>query len=430
MSSELMVSAGSFCFRTFDSFLGSLCLLNTCVVVLLSRLEESFEGICSLFLLENMLSAAMNNMSCYFVQSNNGGMPKINIGRDGNSIIDLFYSTMNDFNNSNIGNDKGYSMMPLNDKYNTAKNEYCTNDEVREETPDKKDTFLNKGLSNYLDINQCERQYNLYRAKKKLLKEQLLRETPQIISNYSLIRLFNAVTLEHIYGIVMKMIKDGHIKWLVPLEDSKILPHPVVNYSIFQFFDSTLYEKYITSMLLPPNYRQNLKELTLNPRYAFMSYVTTLVECSDEVFYFKDIKTTFKAVLLTILNSNHIKKSKSIIELSSSGCFHHVVDPRNNPKHSSFIARLFHLSVMSFYLLAMNKALGGDLSVRRVDSAKDDIYTQNKTGNHCLRFQHKNVMYFAARDDIWVFRLDENDKYVYYHNNLMDVIFPRKLSTF
>ena len=77
----------------------------------------------------------------------------------------------------------------------------------------------------------------------------------------------------------------------------------------------------------------------------------------------------------------------------------------------------------------MNKALGGDLSVKRVDALEDDIYIYNKTKSPSLRFRHKNAMYYAARDDLWIFRLNENDNTVYCHNDLSGVIFPRKLST-
>ena len=64
--------------------------------------------------------------------------------------------------------------------------------------------FVNKGFSNYLEINECERRHDLHQTKNMLHKKKMCRESPQIISNYSLMRLFNAVTFEHIYGIVIK----------------------------------------------------------------------------------------------------------------------------------------------------------------------------------------------------------------------------------
>lgn len=362
-------------------------------------------------------------MGRYFVKSNCNERHKA-VGGDEKSLIDLFYSTVQDFNNDNNNtNDREFFMIPVNDGFNV---DYEENKE--EENEEQYDCLTdNAGLTNYLEINACERRYNLYQKKKVLFDEKIRREAPQIISNYGLVRLFEATNCENTYGIVMKMIANGLVKQAL-LPQMAHFPHPVVNYSTFQFFDSALYERYIVSMMLPTTYRQNLIELTLNPRYAFMAYIISFVEHLDGIFYFDNVKTTFKAVLLTILNSNHINKSKTIGELTTP--LDYIIDPRNNPHHSDFIARLLRISVYALYLLAMNKVLGGDLSVKRVDAAAESMYICNKTKKFELCFHHKNTMYYAARNDLWLFRLNEKEGDVYYSNDMTGVIFPRKTSIF
>ena len=77
----------------------------------------------------------------------------------------------------------------------------------------------------------------------------------------------------------------------------------------------------------------------------------------------------------------------------------------------------------------MNKAVGGDLSIKREDALEDIFYINDKNKSPSLRFRHKNTMYYATRDDLWIFRLNENDNTVYCHNYLSGIIFPRKLPT-
>lgn len=282
--------------------------------------------------------------------------------------------------------------------------------------------LVNPSLSEFMERNEYERVTNTNRKLKEAQKEREKQKEPKCIPNNGLIRLFAAYSGEIIYEKIKILIDNGHINKYESRNDAVVSYHPIANYCLNRFFNHNDYEHYMANLILPVAFKFQ-DSCKINPRYALLAYAASF-ERPDSFIKFNGIQMTFKSILYTLLNAEHLSGNKTLNELFS-------LNPTfegGEDVIEEFLYKMWVASKDATYIIAISAATGQKATVTRFDSAI--LYTCNLSGKDLPIMTNSETLYYDNKESGggWIFRLSNSHKTSYYAKNI-ETVFKEKIKT-
>lgn len=292
---------------------------------------------------------------------------------------------------------------------------------------------INPRLSEYIERNEYERVVKTNRKMKLLHREKRKERKPKCVPNCGLNRLFIAYSAEIIYEKLSQLIEDGSISKRYPatasFQDDEIpmSSHPIINYPLIRFFNHMDYEHFMAKLLLPPIFKFQ-DSCNNNPRNILIAYAKCLHK-NDMFIKFNGKEMTFKSLVFTFFNAQHLSENKTLKKLfSTKPSFETDFNTAEGRLIEKFLYKLWMASKNAIYISAISAATQRKPIVTRFDSA--DLYECKLTGKYLPKMDNSETIYYNNKGSGgWIYRLsNDKNKKSYYADDIVTV-FEDKIKT-